>query len=44
MFEECSNQWSLSRPMLPLILINEPVYNSIKVRRIKRQEYWLYPH
>jgi hypothetical protein len=31
MFEECSNQWSLSRPMLSLILINEPVYNSIKV-------------
>jgi hypothetical protein len=26
LFEENSNQWSLSRPMLSLILINEPVY------------------
>ncbi len=26
LFEECSNQWSLSRPMLSLILINEQVY------------------
>lgn len=25
LFEECSNQWSLSRPMLSLILINEQV-------------------
>jgi hypothetical protein len=25
LFEENSNQWSLSRPMLSLILINEPV-------------------
>lgn len=25
LFEDCSNQWSLSRPMLSLILINEQV-------------------
>jgi hypothetical protein len=25
LFEECSNQWSLSRPMLSLILVNEQV-------------------
>ena len=23
LFENCTNQWSLSRPMLPLILLNE---------------------
>ncbi len=32
LFEECSNQWSLSRPMLPLILISEQIYNALKVR------------
>lgn len=25
LFDDCSNQWSLSRPMLSLILINEQV-------------------
>lgn len=25
LFEDCGNQWSLSRPMLSLILINEQV-------------------
>ena len=24
LFEECSNQWSLSRPMLSLILVRQP--------------------
>ncbi|KAL6753879.1 armadillo-type protein [Haematococcus lacustris] len=37
MFEECSNQWSLSRPMLSLILINEPVYNNIKAAVVASQ-------
>lgn len=32
LFEECSNQWSLSRPMLSLILVNEQIYNDLKVR------------
>lgn len=31
LFEENSNQWSLSRPMLSLILINEPVYLQVGV-------------
>ena len=26
-FEECTNQWSLSRPLLALILINEAAYH-----------------
>ncbi|KAJ1634368.1 hypothetical protein T492DRAFT_836910 [Pavlovales sp. CCMP2436] len=26
-FEECANQWSLSRPLLPLILINQDFFN-----------------
>lgn len=26
-FEECANQWSLSRPLLPLILINQEYFN-----------------
>ncbi len=30
LFEECGNQWSLSRPMLSLILINEQIYNDLK--------------
>jgi hypothetical protein len=30
LFEENSNQWSLSRPMLSLILINEPVYLQVR--------------
>lgn len=30
LFEDCSNQWSLSRPMLPLILISEQIYNDLK--------------
>lgn len=33
LFEECSNQWSLSRPMLSLILVNEQIYNDLKVGR-----------
>ena len=37
LFEECSNQWSLSRPMLSLILINEPVYNNIRDQIISSQ-------
>ncbi len=32
LFEECSNQWSLSRPMLALVLINSAVLPDIKVR------------
>ena len=30
LFEECSNQWSLSRPMLPLILVNEAAYPELR--------------
>lgn len=30
LFEEHSNQWSLSRPMLSLILVLGPHYESIK--------------
>ncbi|XP_024031073.1 exportin-7 [Morus notabilis] len=29
-FEDCGNRWSLSRPMLSLILINEEMFTSIK--------------
>ncbi|EFJ44129.1 hypothetical protein VOLCADRAFT_65225 [Volvox carteri f. nagariensis] len=37
MFEECSNQWSLSRPMLALVLINGSMYNDIKAGLIASQ-------
>ena len=30
LFDDCSNQWSLSRPMLALILVNEPIFNNLK--------------
>ena len=32
MFEDCRNQWSMSRPLLGLILLNEDYF---KVRRIQ---------
>lgn len=30
LFEDCSNQWSLSRPMLSLILVNEQIYTQLR--------------
>lgn len=30
LFEDCSNQWSLSRPMLSLILVNEQIYAQLR--------------
>jgi exportin-7 len=33
LFEDCSNQWSLSRPMLSLILLIEASFNDLQVRR-----------
>ncbi len=42
LFEECSNQWSLSRPMLSLILINEAVYPDLQRQvRGRRGVDWL---
>jgi exportin-7 len=32
LFEDCANQWSLSRPMLSLILVNENNYGELKNR------------
>ncbi|XP_074590351.1 uncharacterized protein LOC141846243 isoform X2 [Curcuma longa] len=37
LFEECGNQWSLSRPMLSLILISEQVFNDLKVQILASQ-------
>jgi exportin-7 len=37
LFEECANQWSLSRPMLSLILVNEAVYADLKRQIILAQ-------
>ncbi|KAK9862581.1 hypothetical protein WJX84_002726 [Apatococcus fuscideae] len=37
LFDDCSNQWSLSRPMLALILINEPIFNNLKRQLISTQ-------
>ncbi|KAL3148536.1 hypothetical protein ABBQ38_013973 [Trebouxia sp. C0009 RCD-2024] len=37
LFEDCSNQWSLSRPMLSLILLNEQIYHELKHRIIASQ-------
>ena len=37
LFDECSNQWSLSRPMLSLILINEQIYVDLKAGVIAGQ-------
>ena len=37
LFEECSNQWSLSRPLLTLILCTEPIYADIRRQVIAAQ-------
>lgn len=37
LFEECSNQWSLSRPMLALVLINSAVLPDIKAGLVASQ-------
>lgn len=37
LFEDCSNQWSLSRPMLSLILINEQIFTGLKSQILATQ-------
>ncbi|GAB4820934.1 hypothetical protein N2152v2_007980 [Parachlorella kessleri] len=37
LFEDCSNQWSLSRPMLSLILVNEQIYSQLRQQIISSQ-------
>eukprot|EP00898_Chlorokybus_atmophyticus_P001655 jgi/Chlat1/2490/Chrsp175S02362 len=37
LFEDCANQWSLSRPMLSLILINEQIFNELKAQLLSSQ-------
>eukprot|EP00271_Cylindrocystis_brebissonii_P005659 TRINITY_DN17835_c0_g2_i1.p1 TRINITY_DN17835_c0_g2~~TRINITY_DN17835_c0_g2_i1.p1 ORF type:complete len:1060 (+),score=142.88 TRINITY_DN17835_c0_g2_i1:716-3895(+) len=37
LFENCANQWSLSRPMLSLILINEQLFNDLKLQILATQ-------
>jgi len=37
LFEDCQNQWSLSRPMLALILLNPQYFNNIKSQLVSNQ-------
>ncbi|KAL8529311.1 hypothetical protein ACS0TY_006656 [Phlomoides rotata] len=37
LFEDCNNQWSLSRPMLSLILINEQMFTDLKTQILASQ-------
>ncbi|XP_071690173.1 uncharacterized protein [Rutidosis leptorrhynchoides] len=37
LFEDCGNQWSLSRPMLSLILINEQIFSDLKSHILSSQ-------
>ena len=37
LFEDCSNQWSLSRPMLSIVLANEGGYTQLRERIIASQ-------
>uniref|UniRef100_A0A1D1YKH4 Exportin-7-B n=1 Tax=Anthurium amnicola TaxID=1678845 RepID=A0A1D1YKH4_9ARAE len=37
LFEDCGNQWSLSRPMLSLILISEQIFNDLKAQILASQ-------
>ncbi|XP_066902464.1 exportin-7 isoform X5 [Halyomorpha halys] len=37
MFEDCRNQWSMSRPLLGLILLNEDYFNQLRENIIRSQ-------
>ncbi|XP_048325677.1 uncharacterized protein LOC107412822 isoform X3 [Ziziphus jujuba] len=37
LFEDCGNQWSLSRPMLSLILISEQIFSDLKAQIVASQ-------
>ncbi|XP_054168577.1 exportin-7-like [Oppia nitens] len=37
MFEDCRNQWSMSRPLLGLILLNEEYFNQLRQSIISQQ-------
>lgn len=37
MFEDCRNQWSMSRPLLGLILLNEDYFNQMRESIIRSQ-------
>lgn len=37
LFEDCGNQWSLSRPMLSLILISEQIFSDLKAQILSSQ-------
>lgn len=37
MFEECRNQWSMSRPLLGLLLLNEDYFNELRHNIISTQ-------
>ncbi|XP_010543785.1 PREDICTED: exportin-7 isoform X2 [Tarenaya hassleriana] len=37
LFEDCGNQWSLSRPMLSLILISEQIFSDLKAKILASQ-------
>ncbi|EFN61343.1 Exportin-7 [Camponotus floridanus] len=37
MFEDCRNQWSMSRPLLGLILLNEEYFNQLRENIIRSQ-------
>lgn len=37
LFEDCGNQWSLSRPMLSLILISEQIFTDLKAHILSSQ-------
>ena len=37
MFEDCRNQWSMSRPLLGLILLNEDYFNQLRQSIVSQQ-------
>lgn len=37
MFEDCRNQWAMSRPLLGLILLNEDYFNQLRENIIRSQ-------
>ncbi|OIT33526.1 hypothetical protein A4A49_14947 [Nicotiana attenuata] len=37
LFEDCGNQWSLSRPMLSMILISEEMFSNLRAQILSSQ-------
>nr|XP_016449834.1 PREDICTED: exportin-7-A-like isoform X3 [Nicotiana tabacum] len=44
LFEDCGNQWSLSRPMLSMILISEEMFSNLRAQILSSQLLFIHFH